>query len=83
MMRFGIVASSKDITPYLNDIKYIFKIVEDIKPGSVVVIMDDLSELMDVWRSVNCPIVLFRDRCNNCGVDAPYIIEIRDDCRER
>jgi hypothetical protein len=80
MMRFGIVASSKDITQYLNDIKYIFKIVEDIKPGSVVVVMDSLSELMDMWRSVNCPIVLFRAR-NNCGINAPYIIEIRDDYR--
>ena len=80
-MRFGIVASCGNISPYLNHIKYIFDIVEDVKPGSVVVIMDNLSDLVDIWRIVNCPIMLSRENNNN-DINAPYIIEIRDDYQE-
>ena len=74
-MRFGIVASVGDITPYLNNLKSTFN-VSNIDHRSAVVIIDTMDEFMDMWRAVfNCPIILSMTGPYG-DVDAPYRIEI-------
>lgn len=94
-MRFGIVASSKDITPYLPHLKASRFEIEDIKTDvdiwgddptmvstlSAVAIIDNITDLMELWSICDHPIILSRTDSHD-DINAPYKIEIYDGYRE-